>query len=98
MITITNSARNRIESILTTNYLRLAVMGGGCSGMQYVFSLEDKTEDDIVVDNLLIIDSISLAYLDNSKLDFVSSLMGDMFELSNPNATTTCGCGESFAI
>ena len=82
--------------------LRVYVTGGGCSGFQYGFSF-DKTvdEDDTRIEKQganLVIDSLSLQYLQGSTVDYVEDLTGSKFIISNPNATTTCGCGESFSI
>ena len=82
--------------------LRVYVTGGGCSGFQYGFSF-DKTvdEDDTCIEKHganLVIDSLSLQYLQGSTVDYVEDLTGSKFIISNPNATTTCGCGESFSI
>ena len=82
--------------------LRVYVTGGGCSGFQYGFSF-DKTvdEDDTCIEKQcanLVIDSLSLQYLQGSTVDYVEDLTGSKFIISNPNATTTCGCGESFSI
>ena len=81
---------------------RVTVSGGGCSGFQYGFSLDDKTNSD---DHLfkkksieVIIDEISLNYLRGSELDYVQDLIGSYFSMSNPNASSTCGCGTSFAV
>tara|TARA_B100000678_G_scaffold62292_1_gene50571 strand:+ start:1349 stop:1699 length:351 start_codon:yes stop_codon:yes gene_type:complete len=82
--------------------LRVYVTGGGCSGFQYGFSFDDIVdEDDTCVENQgasLVIDSLSLQYLQGSTVDYVEDLTGSKFIISNPNATTTCGCGESFSI
>ena len=82
--------------------LRVSVYGGGCSGFQYTFSLDeelkpvDKTvEKDGVT---LVIDQMSYQYLTGSTVDFVEGLEGAMFVVNNPNATSTCGCGASFSI
>ena len=82
--------------------LRVYVTGGGCSGFQYGFSF-DKTvdEDDTCIEKQganLVIDSLSLQYLQRTTVDYVEYLTGSKFIISNPNATTTCGCGESFSI
>ena len=66
--------------------LRVYVTGGGCSGFQYGFSFDD------------VVDSLSLQYLQGSTVDYIEDLTGSKFIISNPNATTTCGCGESFSI
>ena len=82
--------------------LRVFIQGGGCSGFQYGFSF-DKTvdEDDTCIEKQganLVIDSLSLQYLQGSTVDYIEDLTGSKFIISNPNATTTCGCGESFSI
>ena len=82
--------------------LRVYVTGGGCSGFQYGFSF-DKTvdEDDTCIEKQganLVIDSLSLQYLQGSTVDYVEDLTGSKFIISNPNATTTCGCAEYLSI
>ena len=82
--------------------LRVYVTGGGCSGFQYGFSFDNRIdEDDTCIEKggaNLVIDSLSLQYLQGSTVDYVEDLTGSKFIISNPNATTTCGCGESFSI
>ena len=82
--------------------LRLAVSGGGCSGFSYGFSLDDKRNDD---DHLfeehgvaIVIDETSLDLLAGSTIDYVEELVGSSFSVKNPNASSTCGCGSSFAV
>jgi len=106
-VKLTNSAAERINAIVddlksTKTMLRVAVNGGGCSGFQYSFDLEDKQNpDDIVVVNkgaTLLVDSISLMYLAGSEVDYVNDLIGAAFQIKNPNATASCSCGSSFTI
>ena len=82
--------------------LRVYVTGGGCSGFQYGFSFDRVIEeDDTCIEKEganLVIDSLSLQYLQGSTVDYIEDLTGSKFIISNPNATTTCGCGESFSI
>ena len=82
--------------------LRVYVTGGGCSGFQYGFSFDDVVEeDDTCIKKggaILVVDSLSLQYLQGSTVDYIEDLTGSKFIISNPNATTTCGCGESFSI
>ena len=82
--------------------LRVAVYGGGCSGFQYTFSLDEETKpDDRTVEKdgaTLVIDQKSYQYLAGSEVDYVDGLEGAMFVVNNPNATSTCGCGASFSI
>ena len=106
MIAITESASARIADILAEENnpnakIRVFVQGGGCSGMQYGFAIEEEqNEDDWVIPagsiNVLV-DSISAQYLENANIDFVEDLNGSQFKINNPNAQTTCGCGSSFS-
>ncbi|CUW44337.1 HesB/YadR/YfhF family protein [Brucella vulpis] len=105
-ITVSDSAARRIAKILDSEpgktALRVSVEGGGCSGFSYKYDLVDaQTEDDIVIEKLgarVLIDSISVPYMYGSEIDFVDDLMGQSFQIRNPNATASCGCGTSFAI
>lgn len=105
-VALTDSAARRVAAIAEKTgkppILRLAVEGGGCSGFQYRFGLADRIEDD---DNVteregvtLVVDSVSLDLVQGSAVDFVESLGGSAFRVTNPNATAGCGCGSSFAI
>ena len=82
--------------------LRLAVSGGGCSGFSYGFSLDgDRTNDDRVFEfhgSNLVVDETSLDLLKGSQIDYVDDLMAASFRITNPNATSTCGCGTSFSL
>ena len=82
--------------------LRVYISGGGCSGFQYGFTFyEDITEGDLQIEKegvMLLIDPMSLQYLLGAEIDYSESLQGAQFVIRNPNATTTCGCGSSFAI
>jgi iron-sulfur cluster insertion protein len=91
------------NSALDTNLnLRVLISGGGCSGFKYGFSLDEKKEDgDVVVENQgvkLVVDPISALYLDGAKIDYIESFESSHFEIRNPNVTSTCGCGSSFAV
>lgn len=103
MITLTESAKTQIDEILmddvSMKYVRAFITGGGCSGFNYGFTLEEnKEEDDFVIDNL-IVDPMSMQYFDNATIDFTSDkLKGSQFVISNPNAKSTCGCGSSFSV
>jgi iron-sulfur cluster insertion protein len=107
MITITESALEKIQGILAEENnpkvkLRTFVQGGGCSGFSYGFTLdEEQTEDDFVIDNkgtVVLIDSMSMQYLQGATIDYTEELMGSSFTIKNPNAQTTCGCGSSFSV
>lgn len=82
--------------------LRVYISGGGCSGFQYGFTFdEERAEDDLAVDRdgvVLLVDPLSLQYLEGAEIDYSESLTGAQFVIRNPNAKTTCGCGSSFAI
>ncbi|AGT09949.1 HesB/IscA family protein [Paracoccus aminophilus] len=81
--------------------LRVAVLGGGCSGFQYDIRLDDKAEDDLVLEGegqAVVIDPVSLPFLTGAVIDFADELIGARFTIENPNATSSCGCGTSFSI
>lgn len=82
--------------------LRVYITGGGCSGFQYGFTFDDKAEEgDISIENQgvsLVVDPLSFQYLEGSEVDYAENLQGARFVIRNPNATTTCGCGSSFAV
>ncbi len=104
MITLTESARTKVSSILASEgpeaKLRMYVSGKGCAGLTYGFGITDFVEeDDITIeegDVTVVIDSFSLPYLKGSVVDFVESLTGSKFDIKNPNARSSCGCGDSF--
>ena len=106
-LTLTDSAMSRIANVMSANEelgtkFRVYVTGGGCSGFQYGFKFDSVTafDDDIIdFDNFsVLLDSMSYPYLYGSTLDFVEDLSGSKFVIKNPNAKTTCGCGESFTV
>ncbi|MFY0690909.1 MAG: iron-sulfur cluster assembly accessory protein [Paracoccaceae bacterium] len=81
--------------------LRVAVEGGGCSGFQYEIKLDDVAGDDLVLEKdgeKVIVDSVSLPFLENAVIDFTEELIGARFVIDNPNATSSCGCGTSFSM
>ena len=107
MVTITETAAQRIQTLLTGNpdakgkALRLYVEGGGCSGFQYAFKFDDKRDDDNVVKQEgfeIVIDPMSQIYLAGVQVDYTEDLNGAGFKFSNPNATGSCGCGKSFTV
>jgi len=105
-VAVTGRAASRIKEILAVepskSALRVSVNGGGCSGFQYGFELENmRNDDDLVIERdgaTVLIDSTSLVYLSGSEIDFVDDLIGQSFRITNPNATSSCGCGTSFSI
>ena len=107
MITITDSAVSKVKEIIAEENnpnikLRVGVQGGGCSGMQYFFTLdEEQAEDDFVLDVsdvAVLVDSISSQYLMGAVIDYKESIYGSNFSIENPNAQTSCGCGSSFSV
>ena len=108
MVTVTDIAANKIIELrkkegLTENYnVRVAVEGGGCSGLMYNldFASEQKSTDMVFEDKgvKIMVDKKSILYLAGTELDFSDGLNGKGFQFVNPNATRTCGCGESFAV
>jgi len=106
-ISLSASAAKRIGELkaqenVPNASLRLAVSSGGCSGFQYNFGFdEERHEDDRVFERdgvALVIDETSLGLVDGSEIDFVEDLMGASFQVRNPQASSSCGCGKSFAI
>ncbi len=106
-ITISDSAARRIGELIADKgdeamMLRIAVSGGGCSGFQYGFDLDGSLNDDdrtFEKDGIkVVVDETSLEFLDGSELNFVEELIGSYFAMSNPNASSTCGCGSSFSV
>ena len=102
---ITNSAQVHIASILkkdSANYFRITVLGGGCAGFQYKFDFSDKPNDDDLIFNYknadVLIDKTSIELIKGSKIDYVNELIGSSFKISNPLASSSCGCGTSFSI
>lgn len=78
--------------------LRVAVLGGGCSGFKYTIELDDKAAaDDVAFRGVVVTDETSLQFLQNALIDYEQSLMGSAFKIKNPNAASSCGCGKSFS-
>jgi len=81
--------------------LRVAVEGGGCSGFQYEIALDAPAEDDLVLEGngqKVVVDAVSLPFLENATIDFTEELIGARFVIENPNASSSCGCGTSFSM
>ena len=106
MVTIEQGAIDKIKTLLAEEdtqglMLRLFVQGGGCSGFQYGFTFdESKNDDDFVVEKdgvTLLVDAMSMQYLNGATIDYSKTLMAEQFEIKNPNATSKCGCGSSFS-
>lgn len=106
-ITITEAASTKIAEILAEEnnpaiQLRMFVQGGGCSGFSYGFALdEEKNDDDWEIPAGLTsvrVDAMSAQYIEGATVDYIEDLMGSSFKISNPGATSTCGCGSSFSM
>jgi iron-sulfur cluster assembly accessory protein len=105
-ISISERAAKQIARILAAEpggtALRVSVSGGGCSGFQYSFDLDaSRGADDVIIERegaTVLVDPVSLPYMDGSEIDFVDDLIGQSFHINNPNATASCGCGTSFSI
>lgn len=106
-VVLTARAAKRINKILAKepegSVLRIAVLGGGCSGFQYEYNLVQETpgDDDIVLQKdgaTVLIDSLSLEFMGGAEIDFVDDLIGQSFQIKNPNAVASCGCGTSFSV
>jgi iron-sulfur cluster assembly accessory protein len=104
-VTISASAARRLNTILKGEAgaaLRISVKGGGCSGFQYTYDIDRaRADDDFVATRdgaTVVIDPVSLEIMKGSEVDFVDDLMGQSFQIKNPNATASCGCGVSFSV
>ena len=105
-ITITATAASKLQEVMDAkgmadHMLRVFVSGGGCSGFQYGMAFESQVEEgDLVFEAAngpdVVVDPVSVQYLQGASIDFVDSLMGGGFKIENPNATASCGCGSSF--
>ena len=101
MLTITDVAFKEIASGLAETgepFLRISIQGGGCSGFNYAFDFENQKEEEDFEIGSVLVDAMSMQYLDGATIDYVEDLMGSQFTIKNPNAQTTCGCGSSFSV
>ena len=106
-IVLTENAARRIAILRDQEqaenaFLRITVSGGGCSGFQYGFAFdEQRNADDFVFERngvAVVVDDVSLGLLNGAEVDFVEDMMGASFQIRNPNAASSCGCGNSFSI
>ena len=104
-IEITDNARKYIAGVLANDkskFFRITVLGGGCAGFQYKFDFENlKNDDDILIQEKkikVVIDESSMELIQNSTIDYVHELIGSSFKITNPQASSSCGCGTSFSI
>ncbi|MEQ8799789.1 MAG: iron-sulfur cluster insertion protein ErpA [Salinisphaeraceae bacterium] len=107
VMVFTDAAAGKVRELLDDEdnpalKLRVFVSGGGCSGFQYGFTFDENVEDgDTVIEKsgvTLLVDPMSVLYLGGAEIDFTDGVEGAQFVIRNPNATTTCGCGNSFAV
>ena len=103
-VTLTDSAKDYLRQALTSHpqneYVSLSVKGGGCSGMQYVWGFSTEHPDvswSEPIDQILVVDPMAEMFLIGSEIDYVTELGGSFLKINNPTATSSCGCGESFA-
>ena len=106
-ILFTDSAAEKVGALIAEEgndnlKLRVYISGGGCSGFQYGFTFDEEvSEDDTQIENggvTVLIDSMSVQYLNGAEIDYKEDLSGAQFVIRNPNASTTCGCGSSFSV
>jgi iron-sulfur cluster insertion protein len=106
-VELTDSAARRIAKILSEDeykgmMLRVSVSGGGCSGFQYGFTFDDtKNDNDLIIERegaTVLIDDVSLDLLNGAKIDYVEDMIGSSFAIKNPQAKSSCGCGNSFSV
>jgi iron-sulfur cluster assembly accessory protein len=104
-ITLSERAAKRIAEILQAEHaalMRVSVEGGGCSGFQYRFDLvSERAPDDLLIERdgaRVVVDPVSLEFVQGSEIDFVDELIGAQFKIKNPNVTASCGCGTSFSV
>lgn len=105
MLQITDKAYKQIQSVMieenTKDALRVFVQGGGCSGLNYGFTFDEQHDDDYVMEKdgvKVLVDAMSMTYLEGAEIDYKKDITSSQFVIKNPNATTTCGCGSSFAV
>lgn len=101
MVTITESAKEYLNSVRGNDYVSLGVQGGGCAGFQYIWGL--KSENPSVdwsdpIDDVLVVDPVAELYILGSTVDYVNELGGSFLAVKNPMSTSSCGCGESFGV
>tara|TARA_B100000519_G_scaffold49068_1_gene39509 strand:- start:271 stop:576 length:306 start_codon:yes stop_codon:yes gene_type:complete len=101
MVTITESAKEYLNSVRGNDYVSLGVQGGGCAGFQYIWGL--KSDNPSVdwsdpIDDVLVVDPVAELYILGSTVDYVNELGGSFLAVKNPMSTSSCGCGESFGV
>jgi iron-sulfur cluster insertion protein len=102
IVSVTESAKKYLKSVCPEGHVTLSIKGGGCSGMQYVWGLSKDCTDESIqwsdpIDEILVVDPMAELLLFGSQIDYVEELGGSFLKVSNPMATSSCGCGESFS-
>lgn len=105
-VTVSDSAARRIAFLMQQegmdSKLRVSVLGGGCSGFQYKFDFDTAVnDDDLVIEKdgaVVLVDELSLTFMEGAEIDFVDDIMASAFKVNNPNAMASCGCGTSFSV
>ena len=100
-LNVTEKAKNYLSSMTTDadrKYVTLSVKGGGCSGFKYEWDFTDFTETGTLIENILVVDVMAEMFLFGCTVDYITELGGSYLTVVNPNATASCGCGESFAV
>ena len=96
MITLTETANNKLTDTFRQDFLRLSLSGGGCNGYQYDWEIAKVPQDnDYVIDNRMVIDDLSMSFLQGSIIDWIDTVVQTGFEIHNPNEESACGCGVS---
>jgi iron-sulfur cluster insertion protein len=101
ILNITKPAHNYLTSMTKNSnkkYVTLSVKGGGCSGFKYEWDFTDDTEHGTLIDDILVLDAMAEMFVFGCTVDYVQELGGSYLTVVNPNATASCGCGESFAV
>lgn len=105
MLVVTDKAFNQIKQVQQEENdfspLRVFVQGGGCSGFSYGFTFDNQQDDDFIIEKegtKVLVDALSMSYLDGAEIDFKREIGSAQFIIKNPNATNTCGCGSSFSV
>ena len=101
MVTITESAKEYLNSVRGNDYVSLGVQGGGCAGFQYIWGLKSDNPSVVwsdPIDDVLVVDPVAELYILGSTVDYVNELGGSFLAVKNPMSTSSCGCGESFGV
>ena len=98
MVTITEKAKEYMQSVSNGGYVTLGVKGGGCSGFKYTWGISETKSNEEIIDNILLLDPMAIMYVIGSKIDYITELGGSFLTVVNPTATSQCGCGDSFGV